>query len=79
MGVGQDLFARNGIFVSGDSNTSTIAGNSVQITNNGGLGVSGSALFEGLVYFENPLDSTAVDTGALVVRGGVGIEKEFNC
>ena len=77
LGVGQDLFARNGIFVSGDSNTSTIAGNSVQITNNGGLGVSGSALFEGLVYFENTLDSTAVDKGALVVRGGVGIEKNL--
>lgn len=77
LGVGQDLYAKNGIFVSGNNSTSTIGGNSVQITNNGGLGVSGSALIQGLVYLENTLDSTSVDTGALVVRGGVGIAKNL--
>ena len=77
LGVGQDLFAQNGIFVSGLSSTSTVGGNSVQITNGGGLGVSGSALIQGLVYLENTNDSNAVDTGALVVRGGVGIEKNL--
>jgi hypothetical protein len=77
LGVGQDLFAQNGIFVSGLSSTSTVGGNSVQITNGGGLGVSGSAFIQGLVYLENTTDSNAVDTGALVVRGGVGIEKNL--
>ena len=77
LGVGQDLFAQNGIFVSGAANTSTVGGNSLQITNGGGLGISGSAVIQGLVYLENTTDSNAVDTGALVVRGGVGIEKNL--
>jgi hypothetical protein len=77
LGIGQDLFAQNGVFVSGNSNTSTVGGNSVQITSGGGLGVSGSALIQGLVYLENTTDSDAVDTGALVVRGGVGIEQNL--
>lgn len=77
LGIGQDLFARNAVFVSGNASTSTIGGNSVQIVNNGGLGVSGSALIQGLVYLENTTNSTAVDKGALVVRGGVGIEKNL--
>ena len=77
LGVGQDLFAQNGIFVSGLGSTSTVGGNSVQITQGGGLGVSGSALIQGLVYLENTTDSNAVDTGALVVRGGVGIAQNL--
>ena len=36
LGVGQDLYARNGIFVSGDANLTSVAGNSLQVTNNGG-------------------------------------------
>ncbi len=77
LGVGQDLFARNATFVSGNNSTSTVGGNSLQVTGGGGLGVSGSALIQGLVYLENTTDSASVDTGALVVRGGVGIERNL--
>ena len=73
LGVGQDLYARNGIFVSGDANLTSVAGNSLQVTNNGGIGVAGSAYIAGQVFLANGTDASNTYSGALVVEGGVGI------
>ena len=77
LGVGQDLYARNGFFVSGDSSTSTVGGNSLQVANNGGIGVTGSARIEGQVWLTSALDSSGPGTGGLVVQGGVAVEKNL--
>ena len=77
LGVGQDLYAQNGFFVSGLSSTSSVSGNSLQIANNGGLGVGGSARFEGQVWLTSGLDSSGPGTGALVVQGGAAIEENL--
>ena len=69
IGIGQDLYARNGVFVSGNSTTGTIAGNSLQITNGGGLGVSGSALIQGQLVLSSSDASTLVVTGGAKVGG----------
>jgi enhancing lycopene biosynthesis protein 2 len=78
LGIGQDLWARNGFFISGAANTATIAGNSIQIGNNGGLGVAGSARIEGQLYVANATASSQLGRGALVVRGGTSIEGKLN-
>jgi hypothetical protein len=78
LGIGQDLWARNGFFISGAANTATIAGNSLQIGNSGGLGVTGSARIEGQVYITDTTVSSQLGRGALVVRGGTSIEGKLN-
>jgi hypothetical protein len=78
LGIGQDLWARNGFFISGAANTATIAGNSLQIGNNGGLGVSGPARIEGQVYITDTTVSSQLGRGSLVVRGGASIEGILN-
>jgi hypothetical protein len=77
LGVGQDIYARNTILVSGDANTATVAGNSLQILSGGGLGVSGTARIEGQVWLTDATDSTELGQGALVVRGGASIEQNL--
>ena len=67
LGVGQDLYARNGIFVSGNASTSSVSGNSLQVTNSGGLGISGTALIQGQTWITN------TSAGALNVIGGAGV------
>lgn len=71
-GIGGNLYARNGIFVSGLSNISTVAGNSLQVTNSGGLGVSGTSRFEGQVFVSDATNATNTTDGALKVAGGIG-------
>jgi len=77
LGVGQDLFARNATFVSGLSSTSTVGGNSLRVSEGGGLGVSGDARIEGQVWLPSSVDSTEQYTGALVVEGGVSIGRNL--
>ena len=77
LGVGGDIYAENGIFVSGAYSTSTVGGNSLRTTNGGGLGVSGTGLFEGQVWLLDTTDSTEPDRGALVVKGGVSITRNL--
>ena len=77
LGVGADLYAKNGFFVSGDANTSTVGGNSLQVTNNGGLGVTGSARIEGQLWLSNNSNSTGPGTGALIVQGGAVVERNL--
>ena len=78
LGIGQDLWVRNAHFVSGEFNTSTVAGNSIQIANGGGLGVGGPARIEGQVYITDTTVSSQLGRGALVVRGGASIEGKLN-
>ena len=73
LGVGQDLFAQNGTFVSGLASTSTFANNSLRISNGGGLAVSGTSLLQGQTWVTDITPSTDVGSGALVVKGGVGV------
>jgi hypothetical protein len=73
LGVGQDLYARNGFFVSGDANLTSVAGNSLEVTNGGGLGVAGSAYIGGQVYLADGTDAANTYSGALVIQGGLGV------
>jgi hypothetical protein len=73
LGVGQDLYARNGFYVSGDYSLTTVAGNSLQVTNNGGLGVSGTGYFGGQALFNANVNATTTASGSLIVNGGAGI------
>jgi hypothetical protein len=77
LGVGADIYAENGFFVKGQSSTSTVGGNSLQVTNNGGLGVSGTARFEDVVWITDTTDSSGPGTGALIVQGGAVVERNF--
>jgi len=77
LGVGADLYAENGFFVSGQASTTTVGGNSLQVTNNGGLGVTGSARFESQVWITSLSDSTGPGTGALIVQGGAVVERNL--
>jgi hypothetical protein len=72
IGIGQDLYASNGYFVSGNATTGSVAGNSLGVTNGGGLGVSGSALIQGQVVITNSTPS------ALNVAGGASIGNTLN-
>jgi hypothetical protein len=76
LGVGADLYAENGFFVSNNASTSTVGGNSLQVTN-GGLGVTGSARIEGQLWLSNNSDSTGPGTGALIVQGGAVVERNL--
>ena len=78
LGVGADIYAQNGFFVSGDSNTSTVGGNSLQVTNGGGLGVTGVARFENQVWLSSLAESTGFGTGALIVQGGATVESNLS-
>jgi hypothetical protein len=78
LGVGEDIYAQNGFFVSGDSNTATVGGNSLQVTNGGGLGVTGVARFENQVWLSSLADSTGFGTGALIVQGGATVERNLS-
>jgi hypothetical protein len=72
IGIGQDLYASNGYFVSGSATTGSVAGNSLEVTNGGGLGVSGSAFIQGQVVITNSTPS------ALNVAGGTNIGGTLN-
>ncbi len=78
LGVGADLYAENGFFTSGQANTATVGGNSLQVTNNGGLGVTGPARIEGQVWLSNNSNSTGPGTGALIVQGGATVERNLS-
>jgi hypothetical protein len=73
LGVGQDLYARNGFFVSGDFNGSAVTGNSLQVTNGGGLGVDGTGYFGDQLLVDANLVASNTGSGSLVVKGGVGV------
>ena len=77
LGVGRDLYAQNGFFVSGQASTTTVGGNSLQVTNGGGLGVTGTSRFEGQVWITSLSDSSGPGTGALVVQGGAVVERNL--
>jgi hypothetical protein len=77
LGVGADLYAQNGFFNSGSANTASVANNSLQIINGGGLGVEGSARIEGLVYLTDNTNSLGTGSGALVVTGGASIGRHL--
>ena len=77
LGVGADLYAQNGFFVSGQASTTTVGGNSLQVTNNGGLGVTGTARFENQVWITSLADSSGPGTGALIVQGGAVVERNL--
>ena len=76
LGVGRDLYAQNGFFVSANASTSTVGGNSLQVTN-GGFGVSGTSRLEGQVWITSLSDSSGPGTGALVVQGGAVVERNL--
>lgn len=78
LGVGQDLYARNGFFVSGDTSLTTVAGNSLQVTNGGGLGVAGTGYFAGQVKLDAGVDASNTTSGSLQVVGGVGITETLH-
>jgi hypothetical protein len=61
LAVGATIYARDEFLVSGNASTTGVAGNSLQITNGGGIGVSGT------VYIGDTGDS------ALTVAGGVDV------
>jgi len=73
LGVGQDLYARNGFFVSGAYSLTTVAGNSLQVTNAGGLGVNGTGYFGNQVFIDANVAATTTGSGSLIVNGGAGI------
>jgi enhancing lycopene biosynthesis protein 2 len=77
LAVGQTLFAEGGVFTIGRQSTSSVGGNSLQLTNGGGLGVSGSALIEGQLWVTDNTDATSLDTGAIVVYGGVNVRRNL--
>lgn len=77
LGVGADLYAENGFFTSGDASTTTVGGNSLQVTNNGGLGVTGPSRLEGQVWITSLSDSSGPGTGALIVQGGAVVERNL--
>ena len=76
LGVGADLYAQNGFFVSANASTSSVAGNSLQVTN-GGFGVSGTSRLEGQVWITSLSDSSGPGTGALIVQGGAVVERNL--
>jgi hypothetical protein len=78
LGVGQDLYARNGFFVSGDFNGSAVSGNSLQVTNAGGLGVSGTGYFQGPVKIDAGTDAANTASGSLIVTGGLGVSETIH-
>jgi hypothetical protein len=73
LGVGQDLYARNGFFVSGAYSLTTVAGNSLQVTNAGGLGVDGTGYFGDQVFIDANVAASNTGSGSLIVNGGAGI------
>lgn len=73
IGIGRDLYASNGFFVSGSANINEIIGNSLQVTNNGGLAVSGTSRLQGNVLVASATAGTSLTSAALVVTGGAGI------
>jgi hypothetical protein len=73
LGVGQDLYARNGFFVSGNYSLTTVAGNSLEVTNGGGLGVDGTGYFGNQVFINANVAATTTGSGSLIVNGGAGI------
>ena len=77
LGVGADLYAQNGFFNSGLANTASVANNSLQIVNGGGLGVEGSARIEGVVYITDNTNSSGTGSGALIVTGGASIGRHL--
>lgn len=77
LGVGADLYAQNGFFNSGLANTASVANNSLQVVNGGGLGVEGSARIEGLVYLTDNTNSLGTGSGALIVTGGASIGRHL--
>ncbi len=78
LGVGQDLYARNGFFVSGEYNENGVSNNSLQVTNGGGLGVSGSSYLGGRVRIDAGVEATNTSSGSLWVIGGVGITETLH-
>ena len=73
LGVGQDLYAQNGFFVSGNYSLTTVAGNSLEVTNGGGLGVSGTGYFGGQALFNAQIDAANTYSGSVIINGGLGV------
>ena len=73
LGVGQDLYAQNGFFTSGTFNLTNYTGNSLQVTNGGGLGVSGTGYFGGQAYFNAQIDASNTQSGSVIINGGLGV------
>ena len=65
VGIGGALWANNATFISSASNSTSVLGNSVQLINGGGLGVSGT------VYVASTSDSSLVTQGGATFAKGI--------
>lgn len=76
--VGVDLLVGNDAVINNDLRVENnlSVGNNVLIENN--LDVENGFSVDGLAIFKNTTESTTKDNGAVVVEGGVGIEKNLN-
>src|SRR5690606_38216591 len=90
LSVGNDVDIENDLNVDFDftvGNNATIA-NNLDVDNNLGVGndvkiendlaVTNDVTAGGLIYFSNSTQSTTKDNGAVLIEGGVGIEKNLN-
>ena len=77
--VGNDLIVSNDAKVSNDLNVVgyTTTGKGFNVTAGGINVVAGVSTFAGAVQANATTDSTTKDTGALIVDGGVGVEKNI--
>ncbi len=77
--VGNDLTVSNNATVSKDLNVVgyTTTGKGLNVTAGGINVVAGVSTFAGAVQANATTDSTTKDTGALIVDGGVGVEKNI--
>jgi hypothetical protein len=66
------------IGISGDNEIDTSSGNLILDSAGGTVEITDQLIVSGITTISNTTDSTNKDTGALIVEGGVGIEKNLN-